>query len=104
MGLIRAQQILYGIMPSSEEGDAVNQKAAAQPVSQASRRSPMTEDWDLLSQIAQEVSSDMNNMAEEEENRIHLLSNQRQQLLLLAETVENTMARVIADVANIDAE
>ena len=42
--------------------------------------------------------------AEEEENQIRSLSNQRQQLLLLAETVENTMAKVIADVATMDAE
>ena len=52
MGLIRGQHILYGIVPSSAADDAVNQTAEAQPASQAIRRSPMTEDWDLLSQIA----------------------------------------------------
>ena len=52
MGLIRDQHILYGIVPSSAADDAVNRTAEAQPASQAIRRSPMTEDWDLLSQIA----------------------------------------------------
>ena len=46
----------------------------------------------------------MNNMAEEEENQIHSLSNHRQQLLLLDETVENTMAKVMAKVATMDAD
>ena len=104
MGLIRAQHIFYGIVPPTAADNGENQTAAAQPVSQAIRRSPQTEDWDLLSQIAQEVSSYMNNMAEEEENRIHSLSNQRQQLLLLAETVENTLPKVLADVATMNAE
>ncbi len=94
--LTRAENILYGLLPSAAD-ELVNQPPVVQPASSAGRRSPEAEGWDQLSHIAQEVSSDLRAMTEEEELRMHSLVNQRQQALLLAETVENTLAKLTMD-------
>lgn len=94
MGLVQASQILCGLLASTATDEPVDQATGTQPSELASQARPEADDWDLLSHIAHDVSSDMQTLAEEEEARIHSLSNQRQQLLLLAETVENTLAKV----------
>ncbi len=91
--LTRAENILYGLVPSTAD-ELVNQLHEVQPASSGGRRSPEAEGWDQLSHIAQEVSSDLHAMAEEEELRLHSLTNQRQQVLLMAETEENALAKL----------
>lgn len=94
LGLIRAQSILYGLLPPAVADVPLDQPPEIQPVSPASRRMPEAKDWDLLSDIAREVSSDLHAMADVKEQRMHSMANQRQQLLLMAETVETTLAKL----------
>ena len=97
LGLIRVQRILYGFLPPKVADETMHQPPGVQPVSPKSRRIPEAEDWDLLSHIAQEVSSGLHSMADVEEVRMHSLANQRQKLLLLAETVETTLGELTKD-------
>ena len=92
LGLIRAQHILYGFLPPTVAEEPVHQTPEVQPISPASRRIPEAAEWGQLSDIAQEVSSDLHSMADVKELRMHSLANQRQELLLLAETFEITLA------------
>ena len=97
MGLYRAQHILHGSLPSTVADEPVHQTPELQLVGLASQRVPEPTDWDQLLDIAQGVSSDLHSLADVEELRMHLLTNQRQQLLLLAETVETTLAELTMD-------
>lgn len=95
--LNRAQHILYGFLHPTVADQPVHQTPEVEPVSPAGRRIPEATDWDQLSDIAQEVSSELHSMADMKELRMHSLANQRQQLLLLADTVETTLEEFATD-------
>ncbi|MCH7605754.1 MAG: PAS domain S-box protein [Chloroflexi bacterium] len=99
LGLNRAQHILYEFLPPTTTDEPVHQTPEVEPVSPASPRIAKAGDWDQLSHIAQEVSSHLHAMADVKEQRMHSMANQRQQLLLLAETVETTLAKLTMDAA-----
>ena len=98
LGLNRAQLSLYRMVYNQEAAEQEPQTPEAHPTGANGMPMPEAEDWDQLSDIAQEVSSHLHAMADVKEQRMHTMANQRQQLLLLAETVETTLAELTMDV------